>query len=56
MLVDAYDKSPRVHGHKVATIRLTRDPYLEMLEDRSLVRCTGAKASPGSPRTASANS
>ncbi len=28
-LVDAYDKSPRAHGHKVATIRLTRDPYLE---------------------------
>ena len=32
MLVDAYDKSPRAHGRKVATIRLTRDPYLEMLE------------------------
>lgn len=26
-MVDAYDKSPRAHGHKVATIRLTRDPY-----------------------------
>jgi hypothetical protein len=26
-LVDAYDKSPRAQGHKVATIRIARDPY-----------------------------
>ena len=26
-LVDAYDHSPRAHGKKVATIRLTRAPY-----------------------------
>jgi hypothetical protein len=27
---DAYDKSPRFKGRKVATIRLTREPYIEM--------------------------
>lgn len=31
MLVDAYDKSPRRHGKKVATIRITRDPYKQEL-------------------------
>lgn len=32
-LVDAWDKSPRVRGsRKVATIRITRDPYLEVLD------------------------
>jgi hypothetical protein len=33
MLVDAWDRSPRTgKGRKVATIRLTRDPYLEVLD------------------------
>jgi len=33
MLVDAWDRSPRTgKGRKVATIRLTRDAYLEVLE------------------------
>ena len=29
MLVDAYDRSPRARGRKIAMIRLTRDPYFE---------------------------
>jgi len=29
LLVDAYDKSPRQHVRKVATIRIKRDPHLE---------------------------
>lgn len=29
MLVDAYDRSPRAHGKKVATIRITRPPHRE---------------------------
>lgn len=33
MLVDAYDRSPRARGKKVATIRITRDPYLELVRD-----------------------
>ena len=33
LLVDAYDKSPRVHGRKVATIRITRAPYRERLAE-----------------------
>jgi len=28
-LIDAWDKSPRAHGRKVATIRLTEEPRLE---------------------------
>jgi len=32
-LVDAYDHLPRSGGHKVATIRLTCDPYKERLAD-----------------------
>lgn len=28
-LVDAYDRSPRIGGKKVATIRLTKTPYLQ---------------------------
>ena len=32
-LVDAYDRSPRAGGQKVATIRLTCDPYRERLAD-----------------------
>lgn len=32
-LVDAYDHLPRSGGHKVATIRLTCDPYKERLID-----------------------
>ncbi|NEP10859.1 MAG: ParB N-terminal domain-containing protein [Symploca sp. SIO2C1] len=31
--VDAYDKSPRNGGKKIATIRLTAEPYQEKLED-----------------------
>ena len=31
MLVDAYDRSPRARGRKVATIRITRDPYPELV-------------------------
>lgn len=34
MLVDAWDRSPRTgKGKKVATIRLTRDPYLQWTDD-----------------------
>lgn len=33
MLVDAWDHSPRVRGRKVATIRLTKDPYVESSAD-----------------------
>lgn len=32
-LVDAWDRSPRFGGRKVADIRLTRDPYLESTAD-----------------------
>jgi len=32
-IVDAYDRLPRSGGHKVATIRLTCDPYKERLAD-----------------------
>lgn len=32
-LVDAYDKSPRNGGRKVATIRLTEEPYTEQLRN-----------------------
>ncbi|NEP55992.1 MAG: ParB N-terminal domain-containing protein [Symploca sp. SIO2G7] len=32
-LVDAYDKSPRNGGKKVAALRLTAEPYQEKLED-----------------------
>lgn len=35
MLVDAYDKSPRCRGKKVADIRLTKDPYKEKLSNMS---------------------
>lgn len=28
-VVDAFDKLPRAHGKKIATIRITRDPYLQ---------------------------
>jgi uncharacterized protein YqfB (UPF0267 family) len=33
MLVDAYDKSPRAGGKKVATIRLTADAYKQKLKN-----------------------
>ena len=33
LIVDAYDRSPRAGGQKVATIRLTCDPYRERLAD-----------------------
>lgn len=33
MLVDAWDKSPRFKGHKVATIRLTETPHQELSSD-----------------------
>lgn len=37
MLVDAWDASPRTgRSRKVATIRLTRDPYLELTSDAPL--------------------
>lgn len=32
-LVDAYDRSPRTHGRKVATIRILRDPYVAWSTD-----------------------
>ena len=32
-LVDAYDKSPRFKGKKIATIRLTKAPYKQALKD-----------------------
>ena len=32
-IVDAYDKSPRYRGKKVATIRITKDPYKQALSD-----------------------
>ncbi len=32
-LVDAYDKSPRVHGKKVAVIRIVREPYREIFAE-----------------------
>ena len=32
-LVAAWDKSPRAHGKRVATIQLTRDPYKQSLQD-----------------------
>ena len=34
-LVDAYDKSPRNGGHKVATIRIIREPYQQHILDMS---------------------
>lgn len=33
MLVDAYDKSPRFGGKKIAVIRLTKTPYKQKLAD-----------------------
>ena len=33
MLVDAYNKLPRAGGRKVATIRITKDPYKQLLSD-----------------------
>ena len=35
-LVAAYDRNPRFGGKQVATIRLTRDPYLENTADMPL--------------------
>ena len=32
-IVQAWDKSPRFGGHKVAEIRLTQAPYLELTRD-----------------------
>lgn len=32
-IVDAYDKLPHAGGKKVATIRITRQPYVQVLED-----------------------
>jgi uncharacterized protein YqfB (UPF0267 family) len=33
MMVDAYDKSPRIGGRKIATIKLTKEPYKQKLAD-----------------------
>ena len=35
-LCKAYDKSPRVGGTQIATIRLTVDPYIELVSDARL--------------------
>ncbi len=32
-IVQAYDKSPRFNGKKIATLRLTVDPYYEAVSD-----------------------
>jgi hypothetical protein len=34
-LVDAWDRSPRAHGKKIATIRITRAPYQAWSTDLS---------------------
>lgn len=60
-LVAAYDRLPRVHGKKIALIRLTKDPYLTNTADLTdedwkaegfaYLTLIGAKVNRMSPRT-----